>query len=95
MLCSEATASLGCLECSKIRYQRNACNVDMKLLFAILTKNTLFRSYSTFAYLLCVCIRNNDKYAYVHITSARGHELIGHVRADAYNLIFAPYYYAR
>ena len=31
---------------------------------------------------------------HMYINSARGHELSGHVRADAYNLIFAPYYYA-
>ena len=30
----------------------------------------------------------------MHITSGRGHELSGHVHADAYNLISAPYYYA-
>ena len=29
-----------------------------------------------------------------YITSARGHELSGHIRADVYNLIFKPYYYA-
>ena len=50
----------------------------MTLLFAILTKNALFRSYGTFAYLLRAHIRNINMRRY--ITSVRGHELSGHVR---------------
>ena len=48
----------------------------------------LFRSYSTFAYLIRVYIHNINKRMY--IISARGHELSGRVRAHAYILIFAP-----
>ena len=55
----------------------------MILLFAILTKNASFRSYGTFAYLLRAHIRNINMRRY--ITSARGHELSGRVRAHAYN----------
>ena len=58
-------------------------NVGMTLLFAILTKNASFRSYGTFAYLLRAHIRNINMRMY--ITSARGHELSGRVRAHAYN----------
>ena len=54
----------------------------MTLLFAILTKNVSFRSYGTFAYLLRVHIRNINMRTY--ITSARGHELSGRVRAHTY-----------
>ena len=54
----------------------------MTLLFAILTKNASFRSYGTFAYLLRVHIRNINMRRY--ITSARGHELSGRVRAHAF-----------
>ena len=50
----------------------------MTLQFAILTKNALFRSYGTFAYLLLVHIRNINMRRY--ITSARGHEFSGRVR---------------
>ena len=64
----------------------------MTLLFAILTKNASLRNYSTFAYLLRAHIHNMNMCMY--ITGARGHELSGCVREDAYNLIFAPYYYA-
>ena len=78
-------------------YQRNPRNVSMTLLFAILTKNALFRSYGTFTYLLRAHIRNINMCMY--ITSARGHELSGRVReisgrvhADVYNLIYASYY---
>ena len=55
----------------------------MTLLFAILTKNASFRSYGTFAYLLRAHIRNINMRRY--ITSARGHELSGRVRAHANN----------
>ena len=50
---------------------------------AILTKNSSFRSYGTFAYLLRahICIINMRMY----ITSARGHELSGRVRSHTYN----------
>ena len=44
----------------------------------ILTKNALFRSYDTFAHIRNINMR-------MYITSARGHELSGHVRAHAYN----------
>ena len=37
---------------AKYGYQRNPHNVGMTLLFAVLTKNDSFRSYSTFVYLL-------------------------------------------
>ena len=55
----------------------------MTLQFVILTKNASFRSYGTFTYLLRVHIRNINMRRY--ITSARGHELSGRVRAHAYN----------
>ena len=51
-----------------------------KLIVATLTKNASFRS---FAYLLRAHIRNINMLWY--ITSARGHELRGRVRAHAYN----------
>ena len=60
-------------------------NVGMTLLFAILTKNASFRSYCTFAYLHLAHIRNINMRRY--ITSARGHELSGRVRAHAYNYL--------
>ena len=79
---------------TKYRYQRNARNVGMTLLFTVLTKNDLFRSYSTFVYLLHVRILNINTCTCT--TSAHGHELSGCVLVDAYNLIliFASYYYA-
>ena len=57
--------------------------VGKTLVFAILTKNALFRSYNTFAYLLRAHIRNINMHMY--IASAHGHELSGRVRAHAYN----------
>ena len=57
-------------------------DIDYQIV-AILTKNASFRSYSTFAYLLRVHIRNTNMRTY--ITSARGHELSGRVGAHAYN----------
>ena len=57
----------------------------MTLLFAILTKNASFRSYSTFVYVLRAHILNINMRTY--ITSAHGHELSECVRADAYNVI--------
>ena len=51
----------------------------MTLLFAILTKNAFLRSYGTVAYILRTYIRNINMRRY--ITSARGHELSGRVRA--------------
>ena len=55
------------------------------ILFAILTKNDSFRSYSTFVYILLRAhILNINMRTYVS----------GCVRTDAYNLIFASYYYA-
>ena len=78
---------------TKYGYQRNPRNVGMTLLFAVLTKNDSFRSYSTFVYLLSAHILNINTCTYT--TSAHGHELNGCVRADSYNLIliFASYYY--
>ena len=43
---------------TKYGYQRNPRNVGMTLLFAVLTKNNSFRSYSTFVYLLRAHILN-------------------------------------
>ena len=57
--------------------------VGKPLIVATLTKSASFRSYGTFAYLLHAHIRNINMRRY--ITSARGHELIGHVRIHAYN----------
>ena len=78
---------------TKYGYQRNPRNVGMTLLFAVLTKNDSFRSYSTFVYLLRARILNINTCKYT--TSAHGHELSGCVRADAYNLIliFASSFY--
>ena len=53
------------------------------MIVATLTGNASFRSYSTFAYLLRVHIRNINMHRY--ITSAHGHELSGRFRAHAYN----------
>ena len=64
-------------------YQRNQLKVGKPLIVATLTKNASFRSYGTFAYLLRAHIRNINMRRY--ITSARGHELSGRVRAHAYN----------
>ena len=91
MLHSEATASFACLECHQLHLspkrriprQRNQRKVGKTLIVAILTKNASFRSYVTFAYLLRAHIRNINMRMY--ITSARGHELSGRVRAHAYN----------
>ena len=55
----------------------------MTLLFAVLTKDDSFRSYSTFVYLLRVHIFNINTCTYT--TSVHGHELSGCVRADAFN----------
>ena len=49
--------------------------------YTILTKNALFRSHSTFVYLLHAHILNINMCTY--ITSTHGHELSGYVRADA------------
>ena len=57
----------------------------MTVLFAILTENASFRSYGTFAYLLRAHIRNINMCRYIASASARGRELSGRVRADAYN----------
>ena len=66
--------------------------MGMTLLFAILTKNASFRSYSTFVYLVRAHILN----IYTYITNAHGHKYSWCIRAEAYNLIlnFASYYYA-
>ena len=89
MLRSEATASFACLGCHQLHLntndgcQRNQLKVGKPLIVATLTKNASFRSYGTFAYLLCAHIRNINMRRY--ITSARGHELSGRVRAHTYN----------
>ena len=70
---------------TKYGYQRNPRNVGMTLLFAVLTKNDSFRSYSTFVYLLRTHILNINTCTYT--TSTHGHELSGCVRADVYNLL--------
>ena len=57
--------------------------LESTLIVAILTKNASFRSYGTFAYHLRAHICNINMHMY--ITSARGHELNGHVRAHVYN----------
>ena len=82
-----------CLPRLPLTSYSRATKRGMTLLFAVLTKNDLFRSYSTFVYLLCAHMLNINTCTY--ITSAHGHELSWCVRADAYNLIliFASYYY--
>ena len=50
----------------------------MTLLIAILTKNASFRSYGTFAYLLCAHIRNINMPVYT--TSAHRHQLMHRVK---------------
>ena len=58
------------------------------MIAANLTKNASFRSYGTIAYLLHAYIRNINMRMY--ITSARGRELSGRVRAYAYNAKIMP-----
>ena len=60
-------------------YHRNQLKVGKPLIVVILTENASFRSYGTFAYLLRAHIRNINMRRY--ITSARGLELNGRVRA--------------
>ena len=92
MLGSEATVSFACLQCHQLhlspkrripKESADQWKVGKTLIVAILTKNASFRSYGTFAYLLRAHICNINMHMY--ITSARGHELNGHVRAHAYN----------
>ena len=79
MFRSEATASFAsanasnCTRVLKYGYQQNPSNVGMTLPIVILTKNVLFRNYSTFAYLLWVHISNINMHIY--IASAHGDEL--------------------
>ena len=47
-------------------YQRNQLKVGKPLIVEILTKNTSFRNYGTFAFLLRAHIYPQYKYAYVH-----------------------------
>ena len=63
-------------------YYNHPRNAGMTLLFAVLTKNGSFRSYSTFVYLLRAHILNINTCTYT--TSAHGLELSGCVRADTY-----------
>ena len=89
MLGSEATASFACLGCHQLHlnHKRLIPKESAEGWKATdsrdLTKNSLFRSYGTFAYLLCAHIRNINMRRY--ITSTHGHELSGRVRAHAYN----------
>ena len=88
MLGSEATASFACFGCHQLHLrripkERNQLKVGKPLIVVTLTKNFSFRSYGIFAYLLRAHIRNINMRSY--ITSARGHELSGRVRAQAYN----------
>ena len=82
---SEATASFACLGChelhlyAKRRIPKESAEGWKDTGIRNLTKNALFRSYGTFAYLLRAHIRNINMRMY--ITSARGHELSGRVRA--------------
>ena len=48
-------------------YQRNQQKIGKTLIVAILTKNASFRSYGTFAYLLCAYIRNINMRQLVHV----------------------------
>ena len=68
-------------------YQKDQWKVGKTLIFVILTKNALFRTYSTFACLLRVHICNINRCIY--ITSARGHKLSGSVHAYANIYIYA------
>ena len=85
MLPSEATASFACLQCHQLHLNPKQQIPKESALgwkaidIAILTENASFRSYGTFAYLLRAHIRNINMRRY--ITSARGHELSGRVRA--------------
>ena len=66
---------------------KNPCNMGMTLLFAILTKNATFRSYSAFIYLLRAHILHINMRTYITIVLVydHEHELSGCVRVDAYN----------
>ena len=70
LLASNATNYSGA---TNYGYQWNPRNVGMTLLFAVLTENDSFRSYSTFIYLLRAHILNINTCMYT--TSAHGHEL--------------------
>ena len=89
MLHSEATTSFTCLRCHQLhlnpkrRIPQESTEGWKAMIVATLTKNASFRSYGTFAYLFRAHIRNINMRRY--ITSARGHELSGRVRAHAYN----------
>ena len=85
MLGSEATASFDCHGCHQLhlnpkrRIPKESAEGWKAIDSRDLTKNASFRSYGTFAYLLRAHIRNINMRRY--ITSARGHELSGRVRA--------------
>ena len=90
MLRSEATASFACLKCHQLHLspKRRISTESAKGWKDIDSrnfnlKNVSFRSYGTFAYLLRAHIHNINMRMY--ITSARGHELSGHVPAHAYS----------
>ena len=53
--------------CIKRCIYRNQLNVGKPLIVATLIKNTSFRSYSTFAYLLPAHIRNINMRQLVHV----------------------------
>ena len=89
MLGSEATASFDCLGCHQLhlnpkqRIPKESAEGWKAIDSRDFNKNALFRSYGTFAYLLRAHIRNINMRRY--ITSARGHELSGRVRAHSCN----------
>ena len=89
MLHSEATASFVCLRCHQLhinpkrRIPKESTEVWKAIDSRILTKNASFISYSTFTYQLRAHIHNLNMRRY--ITCARGHELSGRVRTQAYN----------
>ena len=89
MLGSVTTASFAFLGCHQLylnpkpRIPKESAEVGKPVIVTTLTKNALLRSYGIFAYLLRAHIRNINMRMY--ISSARGHELSGRVRAHAYN----------
>ena len=75
MLCSEATASFAYLGCHQLhlnlkrRIPKESAKVGKPLIVTILTENASFKSYGTFAYLLCAHISNINmrRYILVHM----------------------------
>ena len=90
MLHSEDTASFVCLRCHQLhinpkrRIPKESTEGLKAIDSRILTKNASFKViYNTFAYHLRAHIHNINMRRY--ITCARGHELSGRVRTQAYN----------